>query len=330
MYDEDKDSIREVRYDRGYISMMSKDKKKEFRNKFISHSILKAIALNLLYLSSIYITICLFVVSFETLSIPMRVLLGILCALFVVRQMRALENVVHFGSHHNFSKNKKINDTLVNLFAAWPMLNSVETYREFHNRHHQLFGSDQDPCKIRFQRMGGSAVDTSNGLKLLKAVTGWLLAYIYDYYRDIGSSYRQLLLFTIWHLCALAVLTLLLSLEMAILIEAVWLVLMLIVLPIVRSIAEYAEHNYDTGKTEYDTTFNNLGIVDHLLLHPAGDAYHILHHLYPTVPWWNQAPAHRFLMRFDPVYRIALHRYEIMAELAMFKDDNFKVYNGST
>ena len=304
---EHNDPVAQKRYARGYKSMMSKNDRQIFRDKFIKRSLLIALMLNLTYLISSYSAIIIYLYSISKLPLFMQVLVGITLVLFVVRQMRALENVVHFGSHNNFTKHKKTNDSIVNLLASWPMLSSVETYRNFHDLHHRFFGSDRDPCRVRFQRMGG-AVNTSGRFGLVKAVISWLPTYIRDYYVDVGSSYRQILCFVIWHLSAFLFLALFFPIQIALLTEGCWLALMLCILPIIRSIAEYSEHDYEIGKTEYNTTYNNLSLLDHLLCHPAGDAYHILHHLYPAVPWWKQAAPHRFLMRRDAIYPIALHR----------------------
>ena len=57
-----------------------------------------------------------------------------------------------------------------------------------------------------------------------------------------------------------------------------------------------------------ETTFNNLSWLDLVLVHPAGDAWHALHHLFPTVSWWNQGAAHDYLMVHDSAYREGLHR----------------------
>lgn len=83
---------------------------------------------------------------------------------------------------------------------------------------------------------------------------------------------------------------------------------MFIILPIIRSIAEYDEHNYTKNKNLFDTTFNNLSMIDFLIFHPAGDGYHIIHHLFPAIPWWNQRAAHFYLLKNDENYLKAVNR----------------------
>lgn len=119
---------------------------------------------------------------------------------------------------------------------------------------------------------------------------------------------RQLAFFVTWHFMATGILALAISPMVAVAITSVWMLSMFVILPVVRSIAEVGEHDYDRGTTEIETTFSNIGFWDHALFHPAGDAWHVLHHLYPTIPWWQQRQAHNFLISRDNAYRGALHR----------------------
>ncbi len=93
---------------------------------------------------------------------------------------------------------------------------------------------------------------------------------------------------------------------------------MFLALPFLRSIAELSEHDYELGTSVAETTFNNLGLLDHLLIHPAGDAWHSLHHLHPTVSWWKQRQAHNFLLKHDSAYRKVINRDNLVQNLAHF------------
>lgn len=74
----------------------------------------------------------------------------LLIAVAIARQQRALENLVHSASHFEFSrKNKKLNDFLGNVLAAFPVANIVEDYRKGHFLHHRAYNSELDPCKKR-------------------------------------------------------------------------------------------------------------------------------------------------------------------------------------
>lgn len=304
------------RYPRGYGHVMSRGDKAKFRRQFLRRSMITGAALTLIYLLSCILA-CWAIYFFMTTDLnPMLLLIGIpVMLLLIVRQQRALENVVHFGSHLNFSKNQRQNDFAVNILAAWPMLSDVRTYRLFHREHHGCFGSNSDPCKQRFQRMGLSEINLTSNTALVKAVMCWLPLYVREYYRDVGSRRTQLLYFLMWHMSCFTIIALAVSLSAAFVITGAWMAIMGIILPVVRSIAEISEHDYDLGRTEFGTTFSNIGFWDLLLWHPAGDAWHLLHHLYPTVPWWLQRQAHCFLMEHDASYRLGLHRTSMVEKL---------------
>lgn len=297
------------RYERGYRPGLTKDAIRQLRTRFFEASPVKAVIFTLFYLFSTYFCAYTFYVLLTSdvravLALPA----GMGLALLITRQQRALENVVHFGSHLNFSRHHRANDILVNGLAAWPMLSDVKTYRTFHQAHHGHYGGHGDPCRERFERMGVSEIDLSTTWSLSLAVLRWLPGYVREYYRDVGSKARQVAAFVAWHGAATLVLGSVFSLTTGLALTVIWLSVMFVVLPVVRSIAEVGEHDYDRGDTEFDTTYSNLGFWDHALLHPAGDAWHVLHHLYPTIPWWRQRQAHAFLMQHDLQYRNALHR----------------------
>ncbi len=95
----------------------------------------------------------------------------------------------------------------------------------------------------------------------------------------------------------------------------------LLVLPFLRLVAEWSEHDYAASNAEAQATFNNCSFLDKLIFHPAGDAYHLLHHLYPAIPWWRQGSAHRYLMAEDYNYRTLMHRADFFQRLAIPQHD---------
>ena len=229
--------------------------------------------------------------------------------------MRGLENIVHFGSHNNFYQDRSTNDLLTNVLAAWPMLQDVEQYRKFHALHHGDYGSHHDPCKERFEKIGAIGIEINSNTQLIRAIILWMPTYVREFYREVKSSHEQVLIFLFWHTSILCLMGIVVSLQFAVFAGAFWLIAMFGSLPFLRSIAEFSEHDYERGTTVRDTTFNNLGLLDHVLLDPAGDAWHALHHLHPTVPWWKQGAAHRYLMRHDAAYRVAEHRDSLIQDI---------------
>ncbi|MGI9365953.1 MAG: fatty acid desaturase [Rhizobiaceae bacterium] len=308
-------------YDQGYRSNLNIEEKKFFRKKFCEKSTSKGIFYSSINLGAIYLASGIaFLAITQMASAVLASLVVLAMVLVMTRQMRALENIVHFGSHNNFCNSRAKNDLITNLFAAWPMLQDVAQYRIFHKTHHGDYGSHDDPCRARLERIGAIGVEISNNLQLIVAILRWMPSYVREFYNEVKSSWRQLVNFGIWHFLMSLILAVLVSPVFAIFASFMWATSMFLVLPFLRSIAEFSEHDYERGDTVRETTFNNLGLLDHALLHPAGDAWHALHHLHPTVPWWAQGAAHRFLMERDEAYRQAQHRDHLIQDIAHLPD----------
>lgn len=302
-----------------YKSTMTIQQKQSFRKQFSEKSIIKGVFWNLLYLISIYAVffVCYYVAN--TSNSYLWTFTVVFCGvLLTTRQMRGLENIVHFGSHNNFSRNRKTNDRLTNLFAAWPMLQDVIQYREFHSMHHGEYASLKDPCRIRLENIGANTQNITTNLQLLWVIVKWMPKYILEFYREVKSDYKQWIFFGTWHACAGLLVATLHSWNLAIFAIFSWMLVMFFALPFLRSIAELSEHDYELGNGIAQTTFNNLGLLDHLLIHPAGDAWHSLHHLHPTVSWWKQRQAHAYLMKHDSAYRNVINRDKLLQNIAHF------------
>jgi fatty acid desaturase len=302
-----------------YRSQLTKQQKQYFRKKFSEKSLLKGLVWNWCYLGSIYATIIMCYYVANTSSSLIWTFIVVFCSvIFCTRQMRGLENIVHFGSHNNFSKNKKLNDFMTNQFAAWPMLQETVQYRVFHATHHGEYASHKDPCRIRLENIGANTQEIKTNTQLLWLIAKWMPQYTREFYREISSDYRQIKVFAIWHGLVAIIITLLHSPELALFVTFSWMLIMFFLLPFLRSVAEISEHDYELGESVAETTFNNLGLLDHLLIHPAGDAWHSLHHLHPTVSWWKQRQAHNYLMENDPAYRNVINRDKLLQNIAHF------------
>jgi fatty acid desaturase len=253
-------------------------------------------------------------------------LIYVVAVVLIARQMRGLELMVHDVSHQSwFRSNPKLNNILGDALVAFPVLSSVRTYWRSHCIHHGHFGSTADPCRQRFANMGLVGLDLSSKWKIAKAVLKWLPAYNAAYYKEIGSqSARQWACFFIWHLTVLMAptatlfaLTFNYGAVHAVGLAAVtwvtfWMLPATSVLPVIRSIAESEEHDYDAGVTEFETTYTNDSWLHRLLIHPKNDAYHLIHHMFPNIPERRHHSIHKLLMAHDSRYQFALRRRRLL------------------
>jgi fatty acid desaturase len=243
----------------------------------------------------------------------------------IARQQRALENMVHDASHRNWHRNNpSLNHMVANLLVAYPVLSTVEAYWKSHLIHHGKYGSHLDPCRRRFANMGLGDIDLSSRWKIIKAVVSWLPQYNREFYSEIGSLKSSVWLHWIaWHVAVFLVpMTVgLIALggmaiwEGALTSLFIWVLFWMIpatsALTVLRSIAEAEEHDYEEGRTEFDTTNTNIGPA-HWYFHPMNDKYHLVHHMFPQIPGRVAHKVHRLLMQKDPKYRSARHNTTIL------------------
>jgi fatty acid desaturase len=227
-------------------------------------------------------------------------------AVLSVRSLRALENLGgHEGSHWNWCRrHHSLNDLLSNAFAGWWVLTSAEKFRKGHFVHHAKFGAPPDPCFTRYAMFHMVGKRNAGPSQLGQTIAKEYVPYLVDYWQfAIEGKGCQVAIGCALHftICVL----------MSLLIPGFWLgwiagviIPFLFLLPLLRMWAEAEEHDYD-GRSEFEDTYNNLSWFSQWVTHPAGDAYHLLHHTLPTVPHFRMAHVHKALLAADPAYRNA-------------------------
>ncbi len=235
------------------------------------------------------------------------VIVSAVLALLVARQMRGLECLVHEGSHYNwYRRDKRLNDLLVNLLAAWPVLSDVRDYRAPHLDHHNLFGTQEDRDLARYRKLGIDQLRRGSAGPFILGLLRRMPRYWSGWFSAIGVNRVQLPRTALWHAVVFLLPGSLLlgATRAAGLWVAAWLAPMMLLLPILRFVGEAGEHRYPARAggapdTVFDATLSNLGGLNRLLFHPFGDGHHVLHHVYPSVPGYQLGRLHRLLLGHD-------------------------------
>ncbi|WEX78079.1 fatty acid desaturase family protein [Sinorhizobium numidicum] len=228
----------------------------------------------------------------------------VIAVTLIAGRMHALGCLVHEAAHYRIIRDRKVSDWMGDVLLAWPILGTVDGYRQNHLAHHQHANTDHDPD---WTSKVGMAQFTFPQ-KLARGITqllGYLVAInsirdLMHMARRIGKSdrstrgYKALRLG--FYLGATVVFTILgIWREFVI----YWLVpyfTFFCLFLYVRSVAEhFGSMDYSDELTSSRTVYPHAW--EKLFFAPHNINYHLEHHLYPGVPYYNLPELHAILMR---------------------------------
>ncbi|MDR6226808.1 fatty acid desaturase family protein [Desmospora profundinema] len=261
----------------------------------------------------ILITVSVLMILPSYLPLAATVALTLLGLIVIASRQRALEHLLHEASHGNLFKNPRLNRWVTLWFIAYPTFHSLEEYSRSHMIHHRDLGHDHDPDFIAYQKLNIDQLPVPtrqffwyyvvwNGLRVpfmqipdfLRRITG---LFAEPWSHRLGryaflAAWVGILLQTGW-------LTTFLLL---------WILPQTLILPILRYFGEMSKHaaliDNETILTMTRNRFPHP--VEKYLMSAHHDNYHLVHHLFPTIPFYHLSQAHKALMH-DPRYAAAHH-----------------------
>lgn len=235
------------------------------------------------------------------LTLQVSPLFALLAIPIIGARQRAMSNLIHDASHFNLSANRAWNDRMTNLLAAFPMLESVESYRKSHVKHHRGLGIiGLDPDLESHRRYGyddhnpPTARAFSTYLKLAFNHTSWRDSGLGSFF-DLQPPEKRAVM--IWWIAALLML-LFITPTKAVQVIALWWISKLTAFHFIRLFAEFLDH---TGLRPgsvlgFTRTVPKGAWPIRAIIHPHSDNYHLVHHLLPQVPHYHLAKAHQILL----------------------------------
>jgi fatty acid desaturase len=236
---------------------------------------------------------------------------------FIGARQHALMILAHEAAHYRLFRNRALNDWLGELLLAWPfVLLSMQAYRRNHFPHHRYLNTDKDPDWTRKQTaewtfpksradMARMLVSDALGLGFVRFV----LVALRLPPSTSESKPRAQRAFKLARLGFLAsTIAVLTTLELWLPYLIFWLLPFLTWTQLVFHVRSIAEHFAIEGR---GGTFAHTRTVltnwfDELFVLSKGVNYHLEHHLYPSVPFYNLPELHRILMG-RPDYAQAAH-----------------------
>jgi fatty acid desaturase len=249
------------------------------------------------------------------LIVPVYVLSAFIIGAWVQNRLSCL---VHEASHYVLFKNRVLNDLVANLFVAFPFFGTISNYRIGHWAHHRHVNDPQhDPDLQRLSKHHPRNFPISRSRFLWEYVILQLSphkAYTYlkgralyvafaakqDRLRDhdaLGGPLTRTLRVA-FYLALAAVLTFF-GWWMQYLLF--WLVPLVTFYPAMLFLRETAHHgNYpDDGDFTNSRVYEGYALERELFF-PFGERNHVLHHMFPTVPWHQMNAAHQVMLRYPP------------------------------
>ncbi|MBD8063962.1 fatty acid desaturase family protein [Devosia sp. PTR5] len=238
----------------------------------------------------------------------------LLAVVIVGGRMHGFGVLLHDFAHYRFLSGRKgLSDWICDNFVAWPILSTVASYRQNHLAHHRYTNTDKDPDwviklgkrKFTFPQawqhaaldlvsylvVVGSIIDIFSITARLKAAPKPPLAYRLarlGYYLVLAALFtvlgiwREVLLY--WFVPYFTAFFLLMH---------------------VRSVAEHfgsMDYSHELGGTRSVVPYQ----WERALFAPHHVNYHLEHHLYPSVPFYNLPQLHAALMS-NPAYAARAH-----------------------
>ena len=241
--------------------------------------------------------------------------------LVVATRQHALAILVHEATHYRLLPSRFWNDFVSDVFCAFPLGLSTSLYRHFHFAHHRWTVTDRDPENIAARDSDEAALPKVRaelfkilvrdllGLNFTKLFSAYYFTLLYKL-RGRTATTQRLPRFE--RLLAVAF-TIVLGISLWLTngwlsFVFLWLVPMstfLLGILRIRGLAEHAglarEHELNVSRS---TAANWL---ERLLIAPCHVNYHLEHHLFPSVPFYNLPKLHKRLMQ-EPAFQAEAHR----------------------
>jgi fatty acid desaturase len=241
-----------------------------------------------------------------------EVWLYLLAVAVIAGRMHGLGVLIHEAAHFRFLRNRKMADAIADLLIAWPIMATIEGYRRNHLAHHQHTNTDKDPDwaaklgKTEFTFPQRAWVMSANLLGYVVAVSSLRdLAHILPRVAGVKQTARYRLLRLGFYLVAATLITMLGIWKGFLLYWVVPYMTLFLLFLYVRSVAEHF------GSMDYEEELGSTRTVvpylwERFFFAPHNVNYHIEHHLFPGVPFYNLPKLNAALMR-DETYRVKAH-----------------------
>ena len=240
----------------------------------------------------------------------------VVCVIVIATRQHALVVLMHDATHYRLFSNRIANDLVSDLFCAYPVAISTLGYRLEHLPHHSGPNTDDDPYfgmfkkdgvwhwpKTRWQALRIVLADIFiwHIPKNLKMASKWAPLGMWWHYRNDKRVFKKCCwdgvrfviyltavnvipaLFGVWHLFML-----------------LWVLPALTFFFLLVRMRWISEHPFRPGTDQVrDTRHVDGTLLERLSVAPLNINYHIAHHLFTSVPFYNLPTLHKKLLEIE-------------------------------
>ncbi len=232
----------------------------------------------------------------------------------IAGRMHALSILIHDFAHYRFIRNKVLSDWIGDIFLAWPVGATIDGYRTSHLAHHRYLNTDKDPdwtVKLGTrlftfpQEMRFAIFNFIGYFVGVSSLRDLRIAYVRLQADDKSTTIYKVLRFGTYALIGV-ILILTGTIPQYLLYWAVPYFTLFFLFLYIRSVAD---HFGDTLDYSHELTSTRTVIPyfwEYWFFCPHNINFHIEHHLYPSVPFYNLPALNRDLMA-NPQYAASAH-----------------------
>lgn len=229
----------------------------------------------------------------------------------IATRQHALGILMHDGTHYRCLSNKTANDVVCDLFCSLPIGMLTSRYRYEHQLHHRFLNTDKDPYwndfkhdsdwhwpKTKFDAIAVFLRDFLglSGSKILRVTYRWSPWINHFSNKDTPPPLTIIERITIYSFYSALVAFVSLTnswFEFLVL----WFIPLSTIMIALMRYRTITEHLALPNKSELDASRHTDGtLLERLSISPLNINYHIDHHLFPLVPYYNLPKLHALLL----------------------------------